>query len=162
MGEISVPGERDFWPIEFDPHRFYIIEILGSGGSRDLLGDDTSKGALTLEDPDTITLWNSHQTRVHITGSTHRGGNYISPMAIGGPGPFQLEVGPAMLAAGGEGTGTYQIKVRVNNYCVMRDGEVAYPWAGADQKGIPTAPTTPQTRLRIAPCTTMVPATGCQ
>ena len=38
IGEISEPGERDFWPVEFDPHRFYIIEILGSGGSRELLG----------------------------------------------------------------------------------------------------------------------------
>ena len=38
-----------------------------------------------------------------------------------------------MLAAGGEGTETYQIKVRVNNYCVMRDGKVHYPWDGGPE-----------------------------
>ena len=40
------------------------------------------------------------------------------------PGPFRIEVG------GSGGTGTYQIKVRVNNICAMRNGERFYPWAG--------------------------------
>ena len=48
-------------------------------------------------------------------------------MAAGG-GAAPAPSGSRSAASGG--TGTYQIKVRVNNICAMRDGERFYPWAG--------------------------------
>ena len=127
LGEITQAGEKDFWTFDPDPYRHYIIEVIGVDG-RDMLGRDTHPGNLTLEDPELISVR-------AVEGPEGSGYSpFISDAGYGqnsnggwwwsGPGPFRIEVG------GSGGTGTYQIKVRVNNICAMRDGERFYPWAG--------------------------------
>ena len=117
VGTIGQSGERDFWRVELDPYRVYIIEVLGADGGIDLMGDDTHQGDLTLADPDLIAVWNADRTirlsryslAVHDAG---RGRNSVTVERQSVPGPFYIEVG-----SGDGGTGTYQIKVRVNNVC---------------------------------------------
>ena len=148
LGEITQAGEKAFWTFDPDPYRHYIIEVIGVDG-RDMLGRDTHPGDLTLADPELISVR-------AVEGS--EGAEYspfISDAGYGqnsnggwwwsGPGPFRIEVG------GSGGTGTYQIKVRVNNICAMRDGERFYPWAGGpdgydrDQAGDTSTPHTLRT-----------------
>ena len=56
------------------------------------------------------------------------GTDSLAPYATTGVGPFQIEVGSS-----DGGTGRYQIKVRVNNICAIRDGKVAYTWDGGPE-----------------------------
>ena len=130
IGEISQSGESGFWTIKVDPYRSYLIEVIGVDG-RDLLGEDNHPGQLTLEDPDVIAIWNAKRSSRLIVYSSAvddrgYGKNSVAGYAIAVHGTRQIEV-----ASGDGGTGTYQIKVRVNNVCrVTDDGEVQYPWAG--------------------------------
>ena len=49
-GEISQVGESEFWRVEMDPGRFYVVEVLGTNDGSDVTGEDTP-GGLTLSDP---------------------------------------------------------------------------------------------------------------
>jgi len=128
IGEISQAGEKDLWTFDFDPRRHYIIEVIGADDGRDMLDEDTHPGDLTLADPELISV-------SAVEGS--EGAEYsplISDAGYGrnsqggwvwyGSGPWQIEVG------GTGGTGTYQIKIRVNTICMMVDGEKIYPYFG--------------------------------
>ena len=53
---ILQAGESHFWRVELDPWRFYIIEVLGSDGSPDILGE-ANPGDLTLSDPHLYATW---------------------------------------------------------------------------------------------------------
>ena len=127
LGEITQAGEKDFWTFDPDPYRFYIIEVIGVDG-RDMLGRDTHPGDLTLEDPELISVRAVEGTDgAEYSSAVDDGGYGTNSNGIwwwSSPGPFRIEVG------GKGGTGTYQIKVRVNNICAMRDGERTYPHAG--------------------------------
>ena len=103
-----------------DPYREYLIEAIGVD-SRDLLGEDTHPGDLTLEDPRIIAIWNARGTsRLIIKASPQKS---ISGFFSAVHGTRQIEI-----AAGDGGTGTYRIKVRVNNVCRAGDRKVEYPW----------------------------------
>ena len=127
LGEITQAGEKDFWTFDPDPYRHYIIEVIGVDG-RDMLGRDTHPGDLTLADPNLISVRAVEGTDgAEYSSVVDDGGYGTNSNGIwwwSSPGPFRIEVG------GKGGTGTYQIKVRVNNICAMRDGERSYPWAG--------------------------------
>ena len=135
IGEIGQSGESIFWSVQLDPNRFYIIEAIGADDGRDLLGEDTYSGNLTLEDPDIIAVWTAPPERIlgQVTGDgagsdLGHGRNSIVIFRGDGLVPVEVEV-----ASGNGGTGTYQIKVRVNNVCAIIDGRVIYPWAGGPE-----------------------------
>ena len=71
VGNISQSGETDFWRVELDPYRVYIIEVLGADSGIDVVGRDSYEGDLTLADPDLIGIWNADRT---IRLSTLRSG----------------------------------------------------------------------------------------
>ncbi len=129
-GNLSERGERDFWRVALDPYKVYLIEVLGADSGDDVLGEDTYSGDLTLADPKLVAYWNADRSRVLGVFSPkvdngRKGGSSIRPVRLSGPGTIQIEV-----ASADGGAGTYQIKVRVNNVCATRDGEVYYPWFG--------------------------------
>ena len=129
-GNLSESGERDFWSVALDPYKVYLIEVLGADSGDDVLGEDTYSGDLTLADPKLVAYWNADRSRrlAGFSPGVDNGGNgrnSIAPVRQSGPGTIQIEVSSA-----DRGAGTYQIKVRVNNVCATRDGEVYYPWFG--------------------------------
>ena len=128
IGVISVAGESDFWKVELDPHCLYIIEVLGSESGFDVLNEDTYPGELTLHDADLVARWNADRT-VRLGGFSHSGQrNSIAITRQTEPsGVMQFEV-----RSGDGGTGTYQIKIRVNNVCWINPetNQVIFPWGG--------------------------------
>ena len=129
-GNLSESGERDFWSVALDPYKVYLIEVLGADSGDDVLGEDTYSGDLTLADPKLVAYWNADRSRklAGFSSGVDNGGNgrnSIAPVRQSGPGTIQIEV-----ASADGGAGTYHVKVRVNNVCATRDGEVYYPWFG--------------------------------
>ena len=128
IGVISVAGQSDFWRVELDPQRLYIIEVLGSESGFDVLDEDTYPGELTLHDADLVERWNADRT-VRLGGYSLSGRR--NSIAITREtelsGVMQFEV-----QSGDGGTGTYQIKIRVNNVCGISPvtNQVIFPWGG--------------------------------
>ena len=131
IGEISAAGESDFWRVELDPGRMYIIEVLGAERGLDVLGEDAYAGDLTLRDADLIARWNADRSRRLSRFSLSGNRNSIAVFKETEPaGVVQFEV-----QSGDGGAGTYQIKIRVNNVCRIDPvtNEVSYPWAGGPE-----------------------------
>ena len=130
VGEISEVGEADFWRVKLDPYRVYIIEVLGKDSGEDVMNRDTYSGDLTLEDPIITAVWDDGRNmmlRTGPAGSDDGGTGRNSFDIVRGVTPsgwHEIEV------QGKEGTGRYQIKVRVNNVCRNVDGGETYPWLG--------------------------------
>ena len=130
VGQISVAGESDFWRVKLDPHRLYIIEILGKDSGQDVMDRDTYPGDLTLEDPVIAAIWDDGRTTMRRNGSggSDDGGDGRNSLTVVNgftpTGWLEIEV------QGKEGTGTYQIKVRVNNVCWNVNGVETYPYFG--------------------------------
>ena len=128
IGVISVAGESDFWKVELDPHCLYIIEVLGSESGFDVLNEDTYPGELTLHDADLVARWNADRT-VRLGGFSHSGqrNSIAITRQTEASGVMQFEV-----RSGDGGTGTYQIKIRVNNVCWINPetNQVIFPWGG--------------------------------
>ena len=133
IGSIDNPDDTAFWTVYLDPYKFYLIEVIGKNDGRDMLGEVTYRGTLTLEDPDIFSIWNSDRSMLmgefnSAVDDLGGGTDSLAPYATTGPGPFQIEVGSS-----DGGTGRYQIKVRVNNICTIRDGKIAYTWDGGPE-----------------------------
>ena len=133
IGSIDNPDDTAFWTVYLDPYKFYLIEVIGKNDGRDMLGEVTYRGTLTLEDPDIFSIWNSDRSMLmgefnSAVDDLGGGTDSLAPYATTGPGPFQIEVGSS-----DGGTGRYQIKVRVNNICAIRDGKIAYTWDGGPE-----------------------------
>ena len=128
IGVIGVAGESDFWKVELDPHCLYIIEVLGSESGFDVLNEDTYPGELTLHDADLVARWNADRT-VRLGGFSHSGqrNSIAITRQTEASGVMQFEV-----RSGDGGTGTYQIKIRVNNVCGISPvtNRVIFPWGG--------------------------------
>ena len=130
VGEISQAGEADFWRVKLDLQRLYIIEVLGKDSGLDVMNRDTHPGDLTLEDPIIVAIWDDGRNIKRRTGP---GGS-----DNGGTGRNSLDVGNGFTPSGWHeievqgkgGTGTYQIKVRVNNVCINVNGGETYPYFG--------------------------------
>ena len=130
VGVISEVGESDFWRVKLDPHRLYIIEVLGNDSGQDVMNRDTYPGDLTLEDPLIAAIWDDGRNIERRTGP---GGS-----DDGGIGRNSLDVASGVTPSGWHeievqgkgGTGTYQIKVRINNVCWNVNGEESYPYSG--------------------------------
>ena len=153
IGDIANSGDSDYWIVDLDPYRDYLIEAIGADDGRDVLGEDTHAGDLTLIDPDVLAIWNSDRT-VRRSGFSHvvedlgRGRNSMGGMSSPVSGQIQIEIGSK-----NGGTGTYQIKVRLNNICQIRNGEPLYEWFGGPEgyDELDTPPdTTTEDRVQVS------------
>ena len=131
-GEISQTGERDFWEVETEPRVIYIIEVLGADSGLDVLGEDTHSGDLTLADPTIISLHRLDSvttTYSEIYGTTvENSGHGRNAVVVTRPGYGTIRI---EVAASDGGTGTYQIKARVNNVCAVNEEQgLHYPLFG--------------------------------
>ena len=133
-GEITQAGQSRFHRIKLDPYRSYLIEAIGQVG-QDMLGVEEHAN-LTLANPDIPAIWNAKATSRWITYGDRNDGdqakNVIRRFLDSGYRTYKVEVN-----AGNNGTGTYQLKIRVNNICRLDENENAhYQWAGGP-KGYP-------------------------
>ena len=127
-GEITQPGQSKFHRIKLDPYRSYMIEAIGHNGE-DMLGVEEHPN-LTLSNPDIPAIWNARATSRWTTYGDRNDGdqpkNVIRRFLDSSYRTYKVEVN-----AGNNGTGTYQLKVRVNNICRLDENENAhYQWAG--------------------------------
>ena len=133
-GEITQAGDTNLHKIRLDPYKSYLIEAIGVDGS-DMLGVEEHP-SLTLEDPEIPAIWNARGRSELITYGSKSDGNAIRRILRTDHRTYKIEV-----SSGNNGTGTYQLKVRVNNICrINDDGDAQYQWAGGP-KGNPPAPT---------------------
>ena len=133
-GEITQPGQSKFHRIKLDPYRSYMIEAIGQNG-QDMLGVEEHPN-LTLSNPDIPAIWNARATSKWTTYGDRNDGdqakNVIRRFLDSDYRTYKVEVN-----AGNNGTGTYQLKIRVNNICRLDENENAhYQWAGGP-KGYP-------------------------
>ena len=133
-GEITQPGQSKFHRIRLDPYRSYLIEAIGQVG-QDMLGVEEHPN-LTLANPNIPAIWNAKATSRWSTYGGRNDGdqakNTIRRFLDSSYRTYKIEVN-----AGNNGTGTYQLKIRVNNICRLDENENAhYQWAGGP-KGYP-------------------------
>ena len=133
-GEITQAGESQFHRIRLDPYRSYLIEAIGQNG-QDMLGVEEHPN-LTLSNPDIPAIWNARATSRWSTYGDRNDGdqpkNVIRRFLDSDYRTYKVEV-----SSGNNGTGTYQLKIRVNNICrINDDGDAQYQWAGGP-KGYP-------------------------
>ena len=129
-GEITQAGDTNLHKIRLDPYKSYLIEAIGVDGS-DMLGVEEHPN-LTLEDPEIPAIWNARGRSELITYGSKSDGNAIRRILRTDHRTYKIEV-----SSGNNGTGTYQLKVRVNNICrIDDDGDAQYQWAGGP-KGYP-------------------------
>ena len=77
---------------------------------------------LTLEDPEIPAIWNARGRSELITYGSKSDGNAIRRILRTDHRTYKIEV-----SSGNNGTGTYQLKVRVNNICrINDDGDAQY------------------------------------
>ena len=127
-GEITQPGQSKFHRIKLDPYRSYMIEAIGQVGE-DMLGVEEHPN-LTLSNPDIPAIWNAKATSRWSTYGDRNDGdqpkNVIRRFLDSSYRTYKVEVN-----SGTGGTGTYQLKIRVNNICRLDENENAhYQWAG--------------------------------
>ena len=128
-GEITQAGQSQFHRIKLDPYRSYLIEAIGQNGE-DMLGVEEHPN-LTLSNPDIPAIWNA-KARWITYGDRNDGDqprNVIRRFLDSDYRTYKVEVD-----SGTGGTGTYQLKVRVNNICrIDDDGNAQYQWAGGPE-----------------------------
>ena len=135
-GEITQAGDTNLHKIRLDPYKSYLIEAIGVDGS-DMLGVEEHPN-LTLSNPDIPAIWNAKATSRWITYGDQNDGdeskNVIRRFLRTDYRTYKVEVD-----SGNNGTGTYQLKIRVNNVCrIDDDGNAQYQWAGGP-KGYPAS-----------------------
>ena len=133
-GEITQAGESQFHNIRLDPYRSYLIEAIGRNG-QDMLGVEEHPN-LTLFNPDIPAIWNAKATSKWTKYGDRNDGaqpkNVIRRFLDSDYRTYKVEVN-----SGNNSTGTYQLKIRVNNICRINDeGNAQYQWAGGP-KGYP-------------------------
>ena len=130
-GEITQADQSQFHRIRLDPYRSYLIEAIGQVGE-DMLGVEEHPN-LTLSNPDIPAIWNARATSRWTTYGGQNDGdqakNVIRRFLDSSYRTYKVEVN-----SGNSGTGTYQLKIRVNNICrINDDGDVQYQWAGGPE-----------------------------
>ena len=144
-GDISQAGESEFWRVEIDPGRFYVIEVLGTNDQWGVMGE-SNPGNLTLSDPHLFAVWTGDGSeQIRNTGMRNRG-RVLVTRADDLSGFHQLEVRSFQ-----GNTGTYQIKMRVNNTCVMSGGNAVYSYAGGPNGYVWDTPSNGSTRDKLRP-----------
>ena len=143
-GEISETGESEFWRVELAPGRFYVVEVLGMNDPSDVMGE-SNPGNLTLSDPNLLAVWSGDGSeRMRRVGNSRA--RLVLERASDLSGFQQFEV-----QSFGGNTGTYQIKVRVNNICVMSGSKAIYSYAGGPDGYLWDVPADSNTRDTLRP-----------
>ena len=137
-GLISSSGEIDTWVIPgVDPHRTYLVEILGADSGLDVWGQDVG-GSLTLADPHPVSLYHEdgsvgNQGYNSAAGDFGAGRNSRFIFVFSTFGDFVLKVKSGE-SVDGQGTGSYHLLVRYDNYCIVRDdGSILFPFEGGPE-----------------------------
>ena len=122
QGQITVSGESQFWRLNLDPYRTYLIEVFGSDSEKDATGADLPSEDLTLPDPRVISFYDDDKSTKFVHNTV---GNRLT-LVRGSTesGWHRIEV------SGGDETGTYRIRIRVNNVCLETNGLAVYPYFG--------------------------------
>ena len=137
-GVISVPGQIDTWVIRgVDPHRTYMVEILGADSNVDLWGQNVGGGSLTLADPHPVSLFHDEWegavgTSEFNPGASDAGTGHNARFIFifSGFGDYVLKVE----SFDENGTGSYHVLVRYDNYCIVRDdGSIQFPYEGGPE-----------------------------
>ena len=144
-GDISQAGESDFWRVEMDPGRFYVIEVLGTNDQWDVMGE-SNPGNLTLSDPHLFAVWSGDGSEQIRNTSMRNRRRVLVERADDLSGFHQLEVRSFQ-----GNTGTYQIKMRVNNICVMSGGNAVYSNDGGPEGYVWDTPSNGSTRDKLRP-----------
>ena len=144
-GDISQAGESDFWRVEMDPGRFYVIEVLGTYDQWDVMGE-SNPGNLTLSDPHLFAVWSGDGSEQIRNTSMQNRRRVLVERADDLSGFHQLEVRSFQ-----GNTGTYQIKMRVNNICVMSGGNAVYSYDGGPEGYVWDTPSNGSTRDKLRP-----------
>ena len=144
-GNISQAGESEFWRVEVDPWRSYVIEVLGSDGRPDVM-EEANPGGLTLSDPHLYGVWSGDGSELVRNSGTQGRMKLLRDRADDWSGFHQYEV-----QSFDGNTGTYQIRVRVNNICVTRDGNAMYSYAGGPDGYLSDLPANQSTTIRLRP-----------
>ena len=144
-GAISQAGESEFWRVEMDPGRFYVIEVLGTYDQWDVMGE-SNPGNLTLSDPHLFAVWSGDGSEQIRNTSMRNRRRVLVERADDLSGFHQLEVRSFQ-----GNTGTYQIKMRVNNICVMSGGNAVYSYAGGPEGYVWDTPSNGSTRDKLHP-----------
>ena len=137
-GVISSAGEVDTWVIPgVDPYRTYLVEILGADSNVDLWGQDVG-GGLTLADPHPVSLYHE-DGRSGTEGFNSAPGNFGAGrnsrfiFIFSTYGDFVLKVKSGE-SADDQGTGSYHLLVRYDNYCIVKDnGDIMFPLEGGPE-----------------------------
>ncbi len=157
VAEISEAGEIDSYTVEMEPFKVYIVEMMGKANGYDVLGQDTYDGDLTLEQTGHLTVANSDGSNGYNLRPLPRrpniiGGKSYAVVRFAGDGPKTIKV-----SAGDDGTGTYQLKVRLNDLCTEENGYTQFTWDGGPEGYVhdPPPPTpAPTARSRCSPAST--------
>ena len=144
-GDISQAGESEFWRVEMDPGRFYVIEVLGTYDQWDAMGE-SNPGNLTLSDPHLFAVWSGDGSEQIRNTSMQNRRRVLVERADDLSGFHQLEVRSFQ-----GNTGTYQIKMGVNNICVMSGGNAVYPYDGGPEGYVWDTPSNGSTRDKLHP-----------
>ena len=144
-GDISQAGQSEFWRVEMDPGRFYVIEVLGTNDQWGVMGESNPVN-LTLSDPHLFAVWTGDGSeQIGNTGMRNRD-RVLVHRANDLSGFHQFEVRSFQ-----GNTGTYQIKMRVNNICVMSGGNAVYSYAGGPDGYVWDTPSNSSTRDKLRP-----------
>ena len=144
-GDISQAGESEFWRVEMDPGRFYVIEVLGTNDQWEVMGE-SNPGNLTLSDPHLFAVWSGDGSEQIRNTSMQNRRRVLVERADDLSGFHQLEVRSFQ-----GNTGTYQIKMRVNNICVMSGGNAVYSYDGGPEGYVWDTPSNGSTRDKLHP-----------
>ncbi len=121
-GEITEADVSQFWRIRLDPYRVYLIEVFGSNPQEDLNGDELPDETRTLPTPMVMSVQMGDFSQM----ITHHplGNNVDLVRGSDATGWHQIEV------SGMGDTGTFRIRVRVNNVCHVSNNRAHYRYFG--------------------------------
>ncbi len=126
LGEIVTSGESDFREVEFDPSKNYFFDAIGAIDGWDLAKEDIYEGDITLGNADILgvgrepaRLWEVPAQlldfpRLRVWEKRRPEDFCKYPRQIPDRSCFRRR---------GTGTGTYHFKARVNNFCIIVNGE---------------------------------------
>ena len=140
-GEITGANVSQFWRIKLDPYRVYLVELFGSGSKANIPGEELPDETRTLATPRVMTFYDDAKSKM-ITHTPL--GNSIDLLRGETPSGWHwIEV------SGMGETGTYRIRVRVNNVCHMREGRARYRYFGGPDGYVLDIPADTSTERKI-------------
>ncbi len=142
-GEITETNISQFWRIRLDPYRVYLIEVFGSNPQADLNGDELPNETRTLPTPMVMSVQMGDRSEM----ISHRplGNNIDLVRGSDATGWHQVEV------SGMGDTGTYRIRVRVNNVCHVSNNRAHYRYFGGPDGYVLDIPASESTKRVLEP-----------